>query len=131
MTNTILGVGKVQNGRVSFVSNVGGFVRPLSERKVENVSVTKPVVSREPVEKNEVSMTKQVEVINVPSFMMSRKPEPKGQVIYVNFAKEQEEKDEEPRDAIEVIDAVVGVARKVITKNPVFKYFFGDVEEEE
>jgi hypothetical protein len=121
MTNTILGVGKVQNGRVSFVSNVGGFVRPVS----------KPVVTREPAVKHEVTMTKPMEVIDVPYFMKDRKPEPMGQVIYVNFAKEQEEEEEldKGEKIAEALDDIFNHVGKKIKRNPVFKYFFGEDEE--
>lgn len=85
-TNGMVGMGKYQNGVMTFVDATGkGFAKKIST----------PVVRREPAVKFEVSTIKEEETLDVPSFMKNRintPAEPKSNVVYLNNGYEGEQK---------------------------------------
>lgn len=124
----MVGVGRIQNGVMMFTDATGkGFAKSISRPAAPAIEETI---------KEEVVVTVKEEVLTVPSFIQEyskRKQELASKVIYVNFNKGEEvEEEKEMEDigekVVEVIDGAVDAVKKVIKRNPVFKYFFGEEE---
>lgn len=104
----VIGVGKVQNGRMSFITTNGsGFSRPVARPVVEAPVVNEVVETPAFLVRHMEEKAKAA--LDVPSFMKDRKIEKKGEVIHVDFPQHEEE------DAIAefLINSIDKVSKKV------------------
>lgn len=123
----MVGVGRITNGVMTFTDATGkGFAK----------SISRPAAPIQETIKEEVVVTVKTEVIDVPDFLkvaIQKRKQEQNKVVYVNFNKGEEvEVEEETEDIgdklVEVLDNAADAVKKVIKRNPVFKYFFGEEE---
>jgi hypothetical protein len=123
----MFGKGVVENGVIKFIGADGkGFIKPVSVRREP------AVINQVSIIEEEVIMDKQVEALDIPEFMkdaIKKRKQEQRKVIYVNFSKEEEQEEEvvDVGDKLaDFIDDAADAVKKVIKRNPVFKYFFGE-----
>jgi hypothetical protein len=95
-----------------------------------------PVATEEIIEKKEVVQMKRTETIDVPDFMKARSSKlvaeqrkAANKVVYLYNKDDSQKEDEEKSVPEKMVDGLIKVGRNVLTKNPVFKYFFDDYRE--
>lgn len=126
--NKLIGIGKVQNGRMMFSTVDGnGFSRPVKRTSVEGASI-----KGGPVEGPSVQEEQKEEIDIMFDFVHERKPiVSKSNVIHVQFSQETPKSIDDKIE--EVIDGFINKTKKGTKKifRPLEKFFFPEVHRKE